>query len=421
MKKYLYKDLKKRDVGDVLVVDVDSGDFYQIGRIKIQDFVGLSGTKVMSAVENLDMVKRKAADVFSRTFQMMKTVPSPAAMQPTDIGPRDVVNSIFKELNGKLAARPGASSIKGFTNAMIRTLPGSSSLEESKVEWEQDAEKTLRDCLLQFFVYLFFDLDDFANKNDVETFDSSTTFINRPNRSNTNGETFSRGGFRSAFDLDGFLNKRVQSGDSKDLQEFIGQFIRTQLFENFCRERYNKIHSNRSSRSHLKASTRKKYIEINTADFDDDEAYDIVLAEMTNCHFSATVANVKSAIAKVRKDQEEFQRDPERDEGNKLKGQNFHQFTVQFTSSGGKGDNPPESRTNGSTNSPKNVSSINTSRISPRGPSKEVSLIPPSSHSPNGSNSPNGSHSPTIGGGINGSHKDHRYSGKSELPNMFSR
>ena len=89
------------------------------------------------------------------------------------------------------------------------------------MEYTLSAERSIRANLTFFFAYLFADLDDFLGAGAGAGAGAAHP---RP---------------QPVFDSEGFLNRRraVRSGC---LQEFLQEFLRSQMFERFCEQRRSK-------------------------------------------------------------------------------------------------------------------------------------------------------------------------------------
>ena len=212
VRRYLYQQLLKESLNDVILVDIDRGEYRIMGGASITDFVGESGTALKQATESLDRVRQRASDMASMFLRSSITA-------ETDNGPRDLVTVIVNELRTAIANKPGGSSVASVASGLFRGLPGGikSTVEESKATWVLETEKLLKDTQLQFFVYLFADIDEYLTESSLST---PTNFI-------------------ADFDRANFMQKRSSSavGDSKAMLDFLSDFFRSKMFIQFCNEK----------------------------------------------------------------------------------------------------------------------------------------------------------------------------------------
>mmetsp|Transcript_13274 Transcript_13274/g.12022 ORF Transcript_13274/g.12022 Transcript_13274/m.12022 type:complete len:853 (+) Transcript_13274:7-2565(+) len=283
VRRYQYQKIKKEDIGDLLIVDADSGDCRIIGSMIITDFVGESASTLKQASESFDRVRAKASGMAN-----MLLGKSSSESSDNYTGPRDIAATVVNDLKAILNSKPGSTSIQSVASGLLRNLPGGGkSLEELKVTWQVESEKTLRDSLIIFFVYIFASLNDFI----------ITT--NSNNKSNV--YTFTKEDSRSAFNINAFKLKRQSMGDSKELLDFINEFIHSQMFERFCDDRI----------------TRSRNPIVHD---DDDDLYESACSELLSRKLPHNVSNVKQVVNN-------------RSSGGLEKvGNEFHIFTFQYTS-----------------------------------------------------------------------------------------
>lgn len=82
-----YQLLLKEPLHDVIIIDIDKGEYRVMGGLPIRDFVGESGTALQQASEGLDRLQKRAAGMAnilmrSAGAQPMATGTGP----PTDTG-----------------------------------------------------------------------------------------------------------------------------------------------------------------------------------------------------------------------------------------------------------------------------------------------------------------------------------------------
>jgi hypothetical protein len=172
----------KEAIGDVIVVDLDKGEVRPVGNAFVKDFVGESGSVLKQASDSLAKASRMA-NMFFRGSSSSSGPSGSADGSGSGSGASsdeqrergDVVGAVISELKSCLSGRPGSSSVAGLTSELLRSFPGGSktSLEESQVVWALEAEKTVRDAVMAFFVYLFADLEDYVPSGGQDGFDNS--------------------------------------------------------------------------------------------------------------------------------------------------------------------------------------------------------------------------------------------------------
>lgn len=145
----------------------------------------------------------------------------PAAKEPH--GPRDLVVAVLGDVNRLLERRPGGEAdtlrgvAQGLLGAAAKTLGAGALLgerAEARLQWQTEGERALREALLLFFCGLFCDLPDFLRRAPA-------------------GQ--GQGQFTSwSLDHAGFLARRQQAGDSRELLELLGQVRGSQMLERHC-------------------------------------------------------------------------------------------------------------------------------------------------------------------------------------------
>jgi hypothetical protein len=279
LKKYLLSELlAKKSLEGVVVIDVDTGDCRTYGDVEIKDFVGESGSALKQASESLDRVVARASGVANL---LIRSAGAKVA-EVQDAGPRDLLVVMLAELRSLMASRPGASSMQAVTE-LIRTGVGRTSVDSSKDRYPVDGERTVRQMLLLFYAYLFADMDDCCKQGPtVSPFSKPAYEGESPVRAPA-----SKSDARAAFDLQMFVYKRQQAGDSKHILDFLAEFRDSQMFERFCAYRKEAVHNNKASRTASVSSSE---------DVDD---YNIVCVELKYRGLAPTVANVKAVVQRI--------------------------------------------------------------------------------------------------------------------------
>lgn len=198
------KELPKSIFDNVVVVDLDQGLVtFTGGPSPLYDLVGDSSTALKQATENLDRLRAGISSVF-----LGKSSDSSA-----ESSQRDIMAMLVLDLKSVLSNRPGSNSLQSVATGLLRGLPVPTvkSEEESSITWAYESEKTLRDCLTTFFVYLFGDLEDFL------------LFPTEPNAPFT---------LQNRFDRNGFFQRRTANGLGR-LQDFMNDFLRSGVFKKF--------------------------------------------------------------------------------------------------------------------------------------------------------------------------------------------
>lgn len=198
------KELPKNIFDNVVVVDLDQGLVtFTGGPSPLYDLVGDSSTALKQATENLDRLRAGISSVF-----LGKSSDSSA-----ESSQRDIMAMLVLDLKSVLSNRPGSNSLQSVATGLLRGLPVPTvkSEEESSITWAYESEKTLRDCLTTFFVYLFGDLEDFL------------LFPTEPNAPFT---------LQNRFDRNGFFQRRTANGLGR-LQDFMNDFLRSGVFKKF--------------------------------------------------------------------------------------------------------------------------------------------------------------------------------------------
>jgi DENN (AEX-3) domain/uDENN domain len=276
IRKYLLPRIRGDALGDVLIVDCDSGDVRTVGNVEIKDFIGDSASTLKAASESFGKMRAGVATIFNSS-NANTTDPTSESFT----GPRDIVSAVVSDLRSVLSSKPG--SLTG----MLRTLPGSSkSAEETKDKWVLESERAVRDALIYFYTYLFASLDSFVNPSALTTGGDSAAAASSSRGVAREGEAFGQGDSRAAFNIKAFLTRRGQMGDSKRLLEFLSECTHSQLFERFCDERLARLKSNQTSSS---SSSRKGGLSD-----EEEDVYESLCNELRGQPL--TVANIKQVI-----------------------------------------------------------------------------------------------------------------------------
>lgn len=285
-----------------------------------------------------------------------------------DVGPKDLMVVLLSDLKSAVTAtKPSSYTI----SSLLGGGGLNRSVEEARMQWALDAERALHDSLTVFFVYFFADLEEYMTSAAVsggaaaaggfgtlvkgaDTATRRMSAIGSDSSAAANSQSssdlrFSAEDSRSHFDLKNFLNKRTQMGDSRQLVVFLQDFVQSQLFEKYCSELIAKkqAHAARlaelNRRKSMSASTSSA---ISTAagtrggvrslpstldggreetepEVDEDDTFECAVQEWNQRAVPLTITNVKLSVAAV---------SPSGVAGREM-GSNFHNLTVQFTSS----------------------------------------------------------------------------------------
>lgn len=329
VRRYLMPKLRMDALGDVLVVDADSGKCELFGNVEILDFIGESGSTLKQATEGLDRMKARAMNLMMQGKTFLQDSNSTISNNSFNIsfnsnisnssnnlsstsassnysGPRDIVATVLSDLKVVLNNKPGAtSSIQSVASGLLRTLPGGGKpIEELKVEWNVMSEKVLRDSLTIFFVYLFSSLDDFVHNELLKDVNTSKAKDERARNIGIakTGEAFGQGDSRAAFDLNSFLLKRTEMGDSRALILFLSEFMHSQMFERFCDEKLKKLRAE-AAQARDRGLSASGFASNNTGNNaavagceDDEDVFESSSAEFRGRAVAATIAGVKTSV-----------------------------------------------------------------------------------------------------------------------------
>ena len=309
VRRYLYQQLLREPLDDVILVDIDKGDYRVMGGVCIRDFVGESGTALKQASESLDRVRQRASDMASMFLRSTGASSGSGQTQDSDGSPRDMVAIIVSELRAALAAKPGGSSVTAVASGLFRGLPGvaKSTVEESKGQWALETEKLIRDTLMQFFVYLFADIEEFLF----------------PPSANTEGSP------RAYFDRNAYLNKRSSAsiGDSRSMLEFLYDFLQSNMFSKFCDEKFiekkERDAIEKTGNAWGRGAANGGY-----TGGDEEDDFHAVCSDLRGRYTVNSVANVRSSVAS-RTALTASALNIDNSKG--LVGMDFHPLTVQYT------------------------------------------------------------------------------------------
>ena len=178
----------------IIWIDLETGSF--ACDVPVRDFVGDAGNALKQATESLDRVRANMASVFL----------GKGSDSNNEASQRDLMVMLVQDLKSVQANRPGSSSIQSVASGLLRNLPvgGGKSTDEAMLQWTLEAEKTLRDCLTCFYVYLFADIPDFYLNNKLQ--------------------------------IAAFMNQKNSSGLSRTLYEFLAEFIKRKMFSEYLEE-----------------------------------------------------------------------------------------------------------------------------------------------------------------------------------------
>jgi hypothetical protein len=174
----------------------------------------------------------------------------------------------------------------------------------SLFRWIAELDRTIRQSLLMFYVYLFGDLNDDLNPAAARATlsDAGTGGARGVAQS---GDSFGFGDSRAAFKLKNYLQRRRQLGSSNSLIDFLEAFLHSQMFERFCAERILLFQQSVSIRkpapqvanaSPSKAAQMTQKIQINTE-------YEKTCTELKIQHLSSTITNIKYVIDELARKQ----------------------------------------------------------------------------------------------------------------------
>jgi DENN (AEX-3) domain len=316
VRRYMYQQLLREQLDDVILVDVDKGEYRVVGGVCIRDFVGESGNALKQATESLDRVRQRASDMASMFLRNTGATSSSALTSDSDSGHRDIVALIMSDLKAALTAKPGGSSVSAVATGLFRGLPGGvkSTMEESKGVWTLETEKLLRDTLLQFFAVLFADIEDFLSPGQVQQ----------------------DGTVKALFDRNGFMSRRgsATSGDSRAMLEFLSDFVRTKTFSKFCDGKLAEKKGRETADSSSSGWGRGSGLPSLSSSYalDEEDDFHAVCSDLRNKQIINSVVNVRlSVAARTAVTASALNIDNSNGSCKGLIGMDFHPLTVQFT------------------------------------------------------------------------------------------
>lgn len=294
-------------LGNLVIVDADSGYIKTIGNVTTVDFIGESGSAFKQASESFNIVKAKASNMANILFGKSSLLDDDESNEKAAYsGSKDIVANILADLKSLLNSKPGGNSIQAVTSGLLRggLLTGAGkNTEEARIDWIIEGEKVVRDCLTSLFVYLFATLDDEVNVNATKRSPSGQI------------------DYRVFFDLKSFAIKRQQLGDSKEIIRFLDEFIQSQMFERFCYERFGHLSATKSNGFGSSLDSNSSAMQD-----EDEDVYNAIVSEMRNNRIPFTVASIKQIVPAKTSTNEN-----NNDKGTKL-GRDYHLLTIKQTS-----------------------------------------------------------------------------------------
>ena len=159
---------------------------------------------------------------------------------------KSLATVMFSDLRAALSSKPSGTSIQAVAGSFLRGgVSGVRSMSASAdyVKWSMQTERVVRDTLLLFFSYLFYDIDELMLRKSAALRSSlnrgSSSKMRRSGGAHIE-EPFSPGDSRSAFDLDEYIRRRQLMNDTPAVQNFVNVFVHSQMFERFCDRRLKK-------------------------------------------------------------------------------------------------------------------------------------------------------------------------------------
>lgn len=313
-----------------------------MGGAKILDFVGDSDSKMRQATDQLERVKKRASIVASSVWEWGATkiigekgkelsdASNRGISSPSTSGGesrnRDLAFVICSDLKNALASKPSNSSLQAGVKSLLTGGGIRTSASSDYVKWSMQTEKVVRDTLLLFSIYLFYDLDELISKKTLfsrqQSMGGGGSIVSGQGNSSSSSssssggnceyganETFSRGDSRSAFDLQEFLLRKQLMHDTTEVQRFLDDFVHSQMFERFCDKRLKKCKAANGSTQFSGG--------------DDQDEYDRVCIELKSKNIVPTVSNVKLIIARI------SGTNATDDDTSSMRGFEFHDLTMQ--------------------------------------------------------------------------------------------
>ena len=302
----------------VMLVDLDNAEVGANGNVVQLDLIGDSGTALRQATESFDRVRMGVTSMFY----------GKTATTDETIAQKELMPILVLDLKSALSAKPSSSALSG----LLRGLPGTSkTYEEAKAQWQIESEKVLRDSLACFFVYLFADLDDFWIGNQAEAMRSASS------SKSSSDFSFNPRDFRAKFDLKAFVQRKLQNGLSKLLQEFLAEFFHSQMFERFCEEKCNQraapapsASQQRYTRATSTASVSSTASTDSALTQDVDDLFEAACAELRYRQQPVNAVNAKAAVSS-RSTLHLGDGNAAFSGGGKINMAGFHSWTLQYT------------------------------------------------------------------------------------------
>jgi hypothetical protein len=354
VRRYLLPALANEPIGDVIIVDMNSGEVKLHGDVTVVDFVGESNTTTKHGFDQVSDQMKQAGHMASKMFtkasglanMFMKNTNKSSLKENGEVishldggdksgigsskgiqknsskvghKDKDIVASILHDLKQVLSNKPDRQSVALLSSRLLRKLPGGVStitIQEEIEQWEMESEKILRDCLIQFFVYLFADM--VLSKQRITEMEDSKDI-------NSNDyDLFSNKDFRYPFKLDVYITNRSNvQGDSNALTNFLLTFIHSQMFERFCSDRMRKILKREDPTFFIPPlKTNEESAEV-SGEQDDD--FDAIVLHLQFNNLATIVANVKEAVVN-RSDANKINFDDSKNIGSE-----FHPSSLQMT------------------------------------------------------------------------------------------
>ena len=334
IRRYQLPALYRHDIGDVILVDLNSGECSTRGQVNLRDIIGDSGSNVAlkQASETIDMLTRTAGGLASKLMKNAFNSSSSSSATTTESsssgGPsKDIISCCIGDLRAVLSSKPGNLSLQGITSGFLSgNIPGVSktNLEAAKIQWELDGERQIKDCLLLFFAYLFADIDEAVNMS----------FLMKQKASSDSGAGKNKGGSHTAqfisqaFDFNSLLQRRATT-ESRAILDFLSDFRNSEMFVQFCDNKLMRILTTDKSSSRPPAAHETVGM--------GDNLFEAVREELRGKRPSIPL--VKQTIATLRAYQDQVNTSQDAlDTGSRLKSTLLHILTVQLTG-GSIGDN----------------------------------------------------------------------------------
>eukprot|EP01039_Chlorochromonas_danica_P003609 gene3608-3952_t len=316
--------VNKANLEGVVLVDLEVGEVYTYGGgYPIKDLVGDAGNAFKQASEGLDRMRQGLSSFLgSKSSASSSSSNGGSGDSSSETGQRDIMAMILLDMRNIFSSKPGASTI---TSVLLR---GSKTVAESKAQWSLDSEKSLRDSLAVFFVYLFGDLDDFVITQPSGK-SSTAPAVSASQSAKIHNEV------RNHFNLRGFLERKQSQGISKLLFDFLMEFLHSQLFEDFCKSRLQRILSTSTrtagvgqSAAH-RMSRASSAASVMTSTSESEDLFSVASQELWQRNLPRSAASVKQTIAAL--SASSATTDESGAATSRVYGEQFHLITWQLT------------------------------------------------------------------------------------------